>query len=272
MSDIDGTLVNGRSIPTEVKETLDKYVRSGNYFSLATGRHAFGINWLIDQLPVNAPCIVLTGAAVYDPKTKNLLNGKPLHENTKMILKQLFKEYPEIGIQVFYDSGLCNLRLNPFLQDHGISEEIACGISVIEDLENKEILKIGLCCEDTRKIESAINRLFSDRQQYNWHYSFVIAAEVFSPATSKGIAIKAITESLPEKPDIIAVAGDSPNDLSMFKYADITFAPETAFQEVRDAADYIIPPPERGGIAQALNMLMQDTSIKKRTRNNYSNI
>ncbi len=272
LSDIDGTLVNDRGIASEVKEALDKYVRCGNYFSLATGRHAFGIQWIIDQIQVNAPCIVLTGAAVYDPITKNLINAKPVHENTKILLKQLLEGYPEIGIQVFTDSGLCNLRLNPFLQKNGISEEIACGISRIEDLADKEILKIGLCCEDTGKIESAIDRLFSDRKQYNWHYSFVIAAEVFSPTTSKGIAIQTIIESLSEKPDIIAVAGDSPNDLSMFKYADITFAPETAFQEVRDAADYIIPPPDRGGIAQALNMLMQDTTIMKKTRINNSNI
>lgn len=271
LSDIDGTLMNGRSIAPEVKEALDKYVRGGNYFSLATGRHAFGIQGIIDQLPVNAPCIILTGAAVYDPITKTLLNTKPLHENTKMLLRQLFEEYPEMGIQVFTESGLCNLKLNPFLQNHGIPEEIAYGISGIEDLDDKEILKIGLCCEDKGKIESAIDRLFSDRRQYNWHYSFVIAAEVFSHTASKGIAVQTLIDSLPEKPDYIAVAGDSPNDLSMFKYADITFAPETAFQEVRDAADYIIPPPDRGGIAQALNMLLQVTSIKKKTRNNYSN-
>lgn len=259
LSDIDGTLLKGRSIASEVKEALNKYICCGNYFSLATGRHAFGIQWIIDQLQVNTPCIILSGTAMYDPITKTLLHTKPLHENTKMLLRQLYEEYPEIGIQVFTDSGLCNLRLNPFLQNHGIPEERACGISGIEDLEDKGILKIGLCCEDKGKIESAINRIFSDRWQYNWHYSFVIAAEVFSPAASKGIALQTLIDSIPERPDYIAVAGDSPNDLSMFKYADITFAPETAFQEVRDAADYIIPPPEKGGIAQALNMLLQNT-------------
>lgn len=264
LSDIDGTLVEGRNITSEVKEALDKYVGCGNYFSLATGRHAFGIQWIIDQLQVNTPCIILTGTAVYNPISKTLLDTKPLHENTKILLRQLFEEYPEMGIQVFTESGLCNLRLNPFLQKHGIPEERACGISGIEELEDKKILKIGLCCEDTGKIESAIDRLFSDRQKYNWHYSFVIATEVFSPTANKGIAIQTLIDSLPEEPDLIAVAGDSPNDLSMFKYADIAFAPETAFREVRDAADYIIPPPDRGGIAQALNMLMQNSFIKRK--------
>ncbi len=268
LSDIDGTLVKGSSIAIETKEALKEFVKCGNRFSLATGRHAFGIQWLLDQIPVNAPCIILTGAAVYDPLTKSLLHAKPLHDDTRMLLSQLFDEYPEMGIQVFTESGLCNLRLNPFLQNHGIPEEIACGTSGIEALEGKRILKVGLCCEDKGKIEPAINRFFPDRQKFNWHYSFVIAAEVFSPDASKGIAIQSIIESLPEKPDCIAVAGDSPNDLSMFKYADITFAPETAFQEVRDAADIIIPPPDRGGIAHALNMLLQNPSVMKKPKSN----
>ncbi len=48
--------------------------------------------------------------------------------------------------------------------------------------------------------------------------------------------MKTIIEGLPEKPDCVAVAGDSPNDLSMFPYAECTFAPETSFEEVIKAA------------------------------------
>ena len=258
LSDIDGTLVQGYTIAPQVKEMVREFVRRGNWFSLATGRNAFAIRWIIDQLAVNAPCIVLTGAALYDPMTETMTNVKPLPEHTKTRLKLLAEEYQEMGIQVFTRSGLCNLRLNPFLQENGIPEEIACGVSDIDALAGEEILKIGLCCKDTSKIESAVSRLFSDGQQYKWHYSFSIAAEIFSPAASKGAAARMLIDSLPERPKCIAAAGDSPNDLPMFEDADITFAPENAFKEVRDAADYIIPPPHQGGVAQALQMLMQE--------------
>lgn len=256
LSDVDGTLVEGHTIMPEVKDTVNQYIRCGNRFSLATGRNAFAIRWIIDQLQVNAPSILLSGAAMFDPMTQTLFNANPLPEKTKLLLGKLVEDYPEMGIQVFTRSGLCNLRLNTFLLNHGIPEEIACGISDIDALANEEILKIGLCCEDKSKIETAVGALFSDRQNYNWHYSFVIGAEVFSPISSKGAAVQKLIDMLPEKPKCIAVAGDSPNDLSMFKCADITFAPETAFEEVLDAADYIIPPPDRGGIAHALNMLL----------------
>lgn len=266
LSDIDGTLVEGYSIAPQVKETVSEFMRLGNRFSLATGRNAFAIRWIIDQLKVNAPCILLTGAALYDPMTEKLMNVKPLPEYTKALLKLLAEEYQGMGIQVFTRSGLCNLRLNSFLREHGIPEEIARGISDVDALADEEVLKIGLCCEDTSKIESAVSRLFSDRQQYKWHYSFTIGAEVFSPAASKGIAVRTLIDSLPERPECIAVAGDSPNDISMFEAADITFAPENAFEEVRDAADYIIPPPNQGGIAQALQILMQKVERYKKDK------
>jgi Cof subfamily protein (haloacid dehalogenase superfamily) len=259
LSDIDGTLVEGHIIAPQVKKTVSEFVWRGNWFSLATGRNAFAIRWIVDQLTVNAPCIVLTGAALYDPMTETMMNVRPMPGHTKTRLKLLAEEYQEMGIQVFTRSGLCNLRLNSFLQQNGIPEEIACGISGIDALAGEEILKIGLCCEDTNKIESAVRRMFSDRQQYKWHYSFAIAAEIFSSSASKGAAARMLIDSLPERPECIAVAGDSPNDISMFEEADITFAPENAFKEVRDAADYIIPPPHQGGVAQALQMLMKKT-------------
>ena len=256
LSDIDGTLVDSHDVPVNVKKAIKEFTIQGNWFSLATGRNAFAIRWLVDELVINAPCIILTGAALYDSKKDALWNIKPLPEQCKKALRLLHEGYPTMGIQVFTRSGLCNLRLNSFLQEHGIPEEIACSVSDIQSLENQEILKIGLCCEDVKKIELATKELFSDKLQYKWHYSHVIGAEVFSPMASKGIALKALIESMPEIPDLVAVAGDSPNDLSMFEHADVTFAPETAFPEVREAADYIIPSPKEGGVAQAINILM----------------
>lgn len=253
--DIDGTLIDGHTIADSVKDAVLDFTSRGNCFALATGRNVFAIRWITDQLAVNAPCILLSGAAVYNAANGKLANMRPLTDQVKAAIKVLLDEYPALGVQVFTKNGLRNLRLNPFLQEHGIPEEISCPVSDIRSLEQEQILKIGLCCEDTGQIELAANRLFSDPRRYQWNYSFYTGAEVLSPKASKGLAVKTVIERMKEKPDYIAAAGDSQNDLSMFACADITFAPETAFPEVRKAADYIIPPPEQGGIAQALKIL-----------------
>lgn len=256
LSDIDGTLIDGHTIADSVKDAVFDFTSRGNCFALATGRNVNAVQWITARLAVNAPCVLLSGAALYNAADGTVSNVKPLTDHVKAALKVLLNEYPALGVQVFTKNGLHNLRLNPFLQEHGIPEEISCPVSDIRSLEQEQILKIGLCCEDTGQIELAANRLFSDPRQYQWNYSFYTGAEVLSPLASKGLAMKAVIEQMREKPDCIAVAGDSQNDLSMFACADITFAPETAFPEVRKAADYIIPPPERGGIAQALKLLM----------------
>ena len=257
LSDIDGTLVTGHSVHQRVRESAEKFTREGNLFSLATGRNAFAILWLTDQLPVHAPCILLTGAALYDPVQNELHHRKPLPPQVNQALKQLYDAYPAMGIQVFTRSGLINLRLNPFLAQHGIAEEIARGVSDIRALEGEEILKIGLCCEDVTLISQAADRLFGNRDLYKWHFSFEIGAEIFSPAAGKGTAMEELLRDLPQKPDLVAVAGDSPNDLSMFPKADITFAPTNAFPEVKAQATHLIPPPEEGGVATALELLMK---------------
>ncbi len=258
-SDIDGTLIHGHTIANEVKEAVLEFTRRGNWFSLATGRNTIAVRWIAEQLSLNAPGILLSGAALYEASDGSVTNAIPLTDQVKPALRVLLDAYPALGIQAFTKNGLFNLRLNPFLQEHGIPEEIACPVSDIRSLEREQILKIGLCCEDTGQIESATSRLFSDPRLYQWNYSFITGAEVLSPLASKGLAMKTIIEQMPEKPDCIAAAGDSQNDLSMFACVDITFAPETAFPEVRRAADYSIPPPEQGGIAQALRILMAKT-------------
>jgi hydroxymethylpyrimidine pyrophosphatase-like HAD family hydrolase len=70
LSDVDGTLVDRHGVDERVKQAVLDFTRQGNWFSLATGRNAFAIRNLTDQLAVNAPCILLTGAALYDAKTE----------------------------------------------------------------------------------------------------------------------------------------------------------------------------------------------------------
>lgn len=256
MCDVDGTLIHGHAIADSVKNAVFDFTRRGNWFSLATGRNAVAIQWITAELAVNAPCVLLSGAELYNVADGTVSNVKPLTDHVKSALRALLDEYPALGIQAFTKNGLFNLRLNAFLREHGIPEEIGRPVSELFVLEDEQILKVGLCCEDTLQIEMAANSLFSDTQFYSWNYSYFTGAEVLSPLASKGLAIKTVIEQMPEKPDCIAVAGDSQNDLSMFACADVSFAPETAFPEVRRAADFIIPPPEQGGIAQALKILL----------------
>ena len=257
LCDIDGTLVNGHFMSEKIKSRVEEFTAKGNLFTLATGRNAFAMKWLCRELPINAPCILLAGAAQYDPIEDKLLHLKAMPEDTAASLKEMYDAYPDMTIQVFTDAGLTNLRYGPFMQANGIPEERAMGEGPASELEGRKILKIGLTNEKVEQIPEAIGRWFGNKKYYDWHMSFVIGAEIVNPDASKGRSVEEILADMDEKPDLIAAAGDSPNDLPLFETADICFAPEDAFQEIKDKADYIIPTANDGGIADAIDILIK---------------
>lgn len=257
LCDIDGTLVRGSYLNPKVIPSINSFIEEGNYFSLATGRNAFSIRWILKDLKVNVPCILLSGASLYDSFEDKLLLSKPIDNCVFSTLKEVYDCYKEVGIQVFTEKGLVNLRQNPFLRDSGIQEERECGVSSFKELQDQKILKLGLCCEDTNQLEKVVKQFFNNKELFHWHYSFRIAMEVLNPSASKGVAVQELISRLPEKPSLVVAAGDSPNDFSLFDVADMTFAPVTAFEEVKKRATHIIPSPEEGGVARIIEMLMQ---------------
>lgn len=258
LTDVDGTLVAGGKLHPRVISAAREFTARGNYLALATGRNQFSIGALSRQIGVNAPCVILAGAAVFDPASRLCRHVIPIREEIKDILKRILREYPEeLAIQVFTDKGQFNLRLNAFLRRHGIPEEIGKPDADVSAMEGRKILKVGLCCEDTTVLEDCAARYFSDPRRYRWHYSFPIAIEVLDPAASKGAALSSLLGDGSIQPDLVAVAGDSANDLPMFPCGDIRFAPRDAIEDIRAAADHVVSTAAEGCVADALNILME---------------
>lgn len=257
VSDIDGTLVENGILSDRVAAAVDAFAAGGNLFALATGRGRDSVMGIARKLSVITPCIILSGAALYEPETETVSRLLPLRGGVLRHLKNVLEHHPSTAIQVFTASGLSNLRLNSFLRVNGIREEISRPLCGLSSLEGKDILKLGFCCEDVEEMRLMLDEEFSDETLYRWHFSHSICTEVVSPSVSKGNALRALIEELPQKPELVAAAGDSPNDLSLFECADLCFAPETAFRSVLDRADYVISPAESGGVADALAILMK---------------
>ena len=57
-----------------------------------------------------------------------------------------------------------------------------------------------------------------------------------------------------DKPEKIAI-GDSENDLSLFKDADVSVAVNNAMEKIKNLADIIVPSNDEDGVAQFLNRL-----------------
>lgn len=258
LSDVDGTLMSDGRINPRVVRAAREFTDRGHLFALATGRHKFSLGMLCRQLPINAPCVILAGAATYDPLTDVCGNFFPLGEDVKDKLAQIIKRYPrELAVQVFTTRTQFNLRLNDFMRQNGIAEEVNKPDAPLSALHGEQILKLGFNCEDVSVLEACAAEFFSNADAYEWHYSFRIGIEVCHPSASKGNALRRMIDGGDVSPDLIAVAGDSANDLSMFPCADVRFAPRDAMPEVLRAADHVVASAKDGCVADALRFLME---------------
>ena len=65
--DLDGTLFDDdKRVSLENRQAIERFVKEGGKFGVATGRAPSIIGTIERDLPVNAPCILLNGAGLYD--------------------------------------------------------------------------------------------------------------------------------------------------------------------------------------------------------------
>lgn len=102
-SDLDGTLFgcDGR-ISKENAEAIRRYIADGGLFAIATGREPRNAAHYLQEVPMNAPSIVLNGAAVYDYSDGSYTLFKKL-DTAKMrpFLCELLRRFPEADMQIY---------------------------------------------------------------------------------------------------------------------------------------------------------------------------
>ena len=75
LTDLDGTLFNSQGLVSdEDRAAIAEYIAQGGIFGVATGREPHNARLHLPELPMNAPSIVLNGAAVYDFLAERYLN------------------------------------------------------------------------------------------------------------------------------------------------------------------------------------------------------
>ena len=66
-SDLDGTLFNDETeVPENNREAIRGFCQAGGIFCISSGRIQSNIKRYIGDIPVNGPCILYNGSAVYD--------------------------------------------------------------------------------------------------------------------------------------------------------------------------------------------------------------
>lgn len=247
LSDIDGTLLRGDSgIHRNVISAAHEYVNAGGLLSLCTGRAPVSSRWVAGELPINMPCILYTGAAIYDFDTGQCIRSRNFNIDILPILEQLYLEYPDISIQAYTHDNIFMLRANERLLRRGIKEEIPDSLSSLTDIHD-DLLKLVLTCDDVDHLQQCGKQLFSSDQMI-FAFASTHFAEVVPAGAGKDNAMKALSELYDIPLSRFFAAGDGMTDLPMIELGGYSFAPVTAPKLLLDKCNMIIPSCEEGGM------------------------
>ena len=112
VSDVDGTLITRRfEMPRRNVEAIRRFTRKGGLFALATGRSEESAAPYAAQAGVNAPSVLLNGAALYDFQKGEILWQACLPGSFRQTLRQIMRRFPDIGVEIFAaDASLSSVR------------------------------------------------------------------------------------------------------------------------------------------------------------------
>ena len=102
LSDIDGTLLRGESgIGPGVKKAAQEFMDYGGLLALCTGRSHVSTAWVAKELNIQIPCVIFSGAAIYDFIKKEFIWARPMENHVLESIKKVYDLYPDISIQIY---------------------------------------------------------------------------------------------------------------------------------------------------------------------------
>lgn len=103
-----------------------------------------------------------------------------------------------------------------------------------------------------------ISRIMKEKfgSRLNIAVSGRVWVDIMQPGMGKGHAVKLLQEQLGIKKSETIVFGDNCNDLSMFAFAEETYAVERAHPTLIAAAKHVIPSPDKKGVLHVMKKLL----------------
>ena len=265
ISDLDGTLLNSNSqVSEKTRIILNKGIEKGILFSLATARTPATVMKLLEDVNIQLPMVLMTGALTFD-KHKNIYTD--VRAFTPKTSELIIDVLEERGISSFIYT-VDNNHLRVFykeeineLERRFIKERIGSPYKTFHIVRSYYNITKGLepvlffIMDDFSKVQEANNYIKNIDGVTTYFYRDIFDKtkgymEIFTEGTSKAEAIRRLASAVAA--DRLIVFGDNLNDLPMFNIADESYAPINGFPEVKEMATGVIRSNDEDGVAEFL--------------------
>ncbi|SDC78168.1 hypothetical protein SAMN02799630_01471 [Paenibacillus sp. UNCCL117] len=261
VTDMDGTLLDkGKEISRENQEAIERFVRLGGRFTVATGRIVGPAGHFVRQLPVNAPAILYNGAMIYDYG-----RAEPLHQTTlpkagAEALRDVLEAFPGIGAEVYVQGEPYpyTIRDNAMTARHRSIEQFPLQAArEVTDIP-ANWLKILFAWEPAELDTASESMVELTRHAgIEWVRSDDRYFEMLPQGATKGDALELLLGLAGVKPGKCIAMGDHLNDLEMIRRAGIGVAVGNAHPLLLEAADHVCKPHTEHAVADVIDWLEQ---------------
>lgn len=251
-SDFDNTLIyteaslrTGKPVPElspQNREALEHFIREGGKFAVATGRALAAFQRYVELVPVNAPCVVCNGAAIYDFAQERYLEYALLDETALQRGQQVLDRFPEVAVEAYHiDNVIHAVHPNEITRQH----EHLTKVAVTEAPSLLEVpLPLGKLLFEAEHDELKAVQAQLIQEGWNRDYELIFSSKTLLEMTAKGANKGGMVRRLAQLLDIpmehVYCAGDEANDISMLQAAREGFAPANCIQEVRDCGATVV--------------------------------
>lgn len=261
VSDMDNTLLTETDgLPAQNLQALRRFCALGGHFTVATGRNVPSAARHLQQLPVNAPAILLNGGLLYDYASGQTLAARYLaREKALPVLLMLQKQFPAMGFEVMTEDLQTYIVQNgPAVERHLQQEQFCAILADAEKLPGGwfKVLAAGTPAQ-CAAAEKYCRRQFATEKQLVFQRTQDCYFEVLPAGIDKGTALQSLCSLQGILPQNTFALGDYDNDIALFDAAGLGVAVANAPARVRRRADLVTGSCQAGGVAQFLWTLMR---------------
>lgn len=250
--DIDGTLLNDeRKILDETKNNIISAQENDVIICICTGRGYPAAKRYVDELNINIPLILYNGSRVRMSMDSTLIYNHVLD-------KDVAKEVYEIIEQ---NNGTCCFWADDKLyfnkkDKYAIYYENLTTIKpniiekVTEDLFNN--INKFIWFDSSENLEVIQKEILNTIKGINYFKSQTEILEIVPNGVSKGMTLKALSESFGIKQSEVIAIGDDENDISMIEFAGLGVAMGNAKAKVKETANYITLTNNENGVGEVI--------------------
>ena len=251
LTDLDGTLFNSQGLVSdEDRAAIDEYIRQGGLFGVATGREPHNARLHLPELPMNAPSIVLNGAAIYDFLTERYLSSVLMDQTAALqVLEHCRQLQLPLDVQIYTTEGIFYATPLETADPGFLRIHQPTSFQTMDCLVTKKWMKVVLLEREKDALESMVSYLratgLGQKISLVEGTTDVVKIgkyqELLPANINKGTGI-ALLRNLPEYAGrkVFAV-GDYWNDMELLREADIPCAPENAIAAVKAASSFVLP-------------------------------